>query len=75
MRRCTRLARPARCTRVHVVARGEAYIEPVTKECTAFAPATVANLGPGFDWMGCAVAVSCKMTSRNLPWASMASHS
>lgn len=23
----------------------------------AFAPATIANLGPGFDWMGCAVEV------------------
>lgn len=52
----TRPARPARCTRVNVVAGGKVYIEPVTKECTAFAPATVANLGPGFDWMGCAVA-------------------
>lgn len=25
------------------------------KEAAAFAPATVANLGPGFDWLGCAV--------------------
>jgi len=31
------------------------YIDPIQKECTAFAPATVANLGPGFDWLGCAV--------------------
>jgi homoserine kinase len=31
------------------------YIDPVEKEATAFAPATVANLGPGFDWLGCAV--------------------
>lgn len=27
----------------------------INKEVVAFAPATVANLGPGFDWMGCAV--------------------
>ena len=31
---------------------------PVAKEAKAFAPATIANLGPGFDWMGCAVEVS-----------------
>ena len=30
-------------------------MDPVEKEATAFAPATVANLGPGFDWLGCAV--------------------
>ena len=49
----------------HVVARsqqapaapGKVYIEPVEREVAAFAPATVANLGPGFDWMGCAVEV------------------
>ena len=31
--------------------------EPVLREAVAFAPATVANLGPGFDWLGCAVEV------------------
>lgn len=31
------------------------FIDPVEKEVTAYAPATVANLGPGFDWLGCAV--------------------
>jgi hypothetical protein len=31
--------------------------DPVKEQCAAFAPATVANLGPGFDWMGCAVEV------------------
>lgn len=53
--------RPARA---HVAARaqqvagqGKVYIDPVEKEAAAFAPATVANLGPGFDWMGCAVEV------------------
>lgn len=33
------------------------YLDPVQSEATAFAPATVANLGPGFDWLGCAVEV------------------
>jgi homoserine kinase len=50
---------PARC-RVRAraaVAGGKVYIDPVKKECNAFAPATVANLGPGFDWLGCAVEV------------------
>lgn len=37
--------------------QGKVYIDPVEKEAAAFAPATVANLGPGFDWMGCAVEV------------------
>lgn len=36
-------------------AASAAAIEPVQQQATAFAPATVANLGPGFDWMGCAV--------------------
>lgn len=31
------------------------FVDPVEKQSTAFAPATVANLGPGFDWLGCAV--------------------
>jgi homoserine kinase len=30
-------------------------VAPVAKSVAAFAPATVANLGPGFDWLGCAV--------------------
>lgn len=38
-----------------VAGQGKAFIDPVEKEAAAFAPATVANLGPGFDWMGCAV--------------------
>ncbi|GAA0153483.1 kinase [Lithospermum erythrorhizon] len=29
--------------------------EPVFSSVTSFAPATVANLGPGFDFLGCAV--------------------
>jgi hypothetical protein len=32
-------------------------LEPVTAEASAWAPATIANMGPGFDWMGCAVNV------------------
>lgn len=31
--------------------------QPVAQSSTAFAPATIANLGPGFDWLGCAVEV------------------
>ena len=41
---------------------------PITDTVTAFAPATVANLGPGFDWLGCAVAVAGDtVTARALP--------
>ena len=36
---------------------------PVAKEARAFAPATIANLGPGFDWMGCAVEVIAPLPS------------
>lgn len=36
-------------------AQAKANIDPAEKEVAAFAPATVANLGPGFDWLGCAV--------------------
>ncbi|CAD7694738.1 unnamed protein product [Ostreobium quekettii] len=43
--------RSARC-RCH---GQRAAIEPVAAEIAAFAPATIANLGPGFDWLGCAV--------------------
>ena len=32
------------------------------KSAKAFAPATIANLGPGFDWMGCAVEVNSSST-------------
>lgn len=41
--------------RCQAVFGGKVYIDPVKKEASAFAPATVANLGPGFDWLGCAV--------------------
>lgn len=44
--------------------QGKVYIDPVEKETAAFAPATVANLGPGFDWMGCAVEVSGQRKDR-----------
>lgn len=33
-------------------------LKPIKQQVTAFAPATIANLGPGFDWLGCAVDVS-----------------
>jgi len=32
-------------------------LEPVLEQVSAFSPATVANLGAGFDFMGCAVEV------------------
>jgi len=36
-------------------------LSPHQKIAKAFAPATIANLGPGFDWMGCAVEVCLKL--------------
>lgn len=45
-----------------------APLAPVLPSATAFAPATVANLGPGFDWLGCAVAgAGDTVTARPLP--------
>ncbi len=49
--------RDAACRAAHSVLGGKVYLDPVLEEASAFAPATVANLGPGFDWMGCAVEV------------------
>ncbi|WIA14891.1 hypothetical protein OEZ85_001607 [Tetradesmus obliquus] len=54
-RLATRRCVVARAAVRHVVAGGKVYLDPVQDEATAFAPATVANLGPGFDWLGCAV--------------------
>lgn len=56
----------ARARRSLIVAAqgGKVLADPVKNECVAFAPATVANLGPGFDWMGCAVEVSDWMGRR-----------
>ena len=34
----------------------KSYLDPATTSVAAFGPATIANLGPGFDWLGCAVA-------------------
>ena len=50
-----RAARPQRQRCLH--AQASAAVQPVKEQVSAFAPATVANLGPGFDWMGCAVEV------------------
>lgn len=53
-----------RCGKSHkkVVAKAnKGLIEPVLEEVSAFAPATVANLGPGYDWFGCAVEVMYMM--------------
>lgn len=41
------------------------------EEATAFAPATVANLGPGFDWLGCAVEVRSCFAEACHPQATM----
>ena len=50
----------------HLSCRAEALQldvrHPVAREAAAFAPATIANLGPGFDWMGCAVEVAVPIT-------------
>ena len=44
--------------RRHAAIRGKGCtraIEPIAENASAFAPATVANLGPGFDLLGCAI--------------------
>lgn len=43
---------------------GKMYMDPVTESVSAFGPATVANLGPGFDWLGCAIDVRFVLISR-----------
>lgn len=44
------------CLRQSVVVHGgKSYLDPVQERAAAFGPATVANLGPGFDWLGCAI--------------------
>ena len=40
------------------------HIHPVRQQAKAFAPATVANLGVGFDWLGCAVEVRLQEASK-----------
>jgi hypothetical protein len=52
-----------RRTSCQSVATGKLYLEPVLQQTVAFAPATIANLGPGFDWMGCAVEVAKRCSS------------
>jgi hypothetical protein len=58
LRRSCRAARDAARRATPVVAGGKVLLDPVVQETNAYAPATVANLGPGFDWLGCAVEVS-----------------
>eukprot|EP00976_Prorocentrum_cordatum_P026847 545383-Prorocentrum_minimum.AAC.4 len=41
-------------------------IEPVLEEVSAFSPATVANLGAGFDFMGCAVEVRLGLSTNGV---------
>lgn len=52
---CRSNIRPLRCAAVR--ADAAVVLSPVAEEVAASAPATVANLGPGFDWLGCAVEV------------------
>ncbi|KFM28076.1 Homoserine kinase [Auxenochlorella protothecoides] len=40
---------------IYAFLRSTETLRPVRGEVAASAPATVANLGPGFDWLGCAV--------------------
>ncbi|KAL6768721.1 hypothetical protein ACKKBF_B15920 [Auxenochlorella protothecoides x Auxenochlorella symbiontica] len=50
-RRCFTVCRAA----LQPSLRSTETLRPVRGEVAASAPATVANLGPGFDWLGCAV--------------------
>lgn len=55
---CSRFGRFNRCPprrSTHVAFGGKNYLDPATASIAAFGPATVANLGPGFDWLGCAI--------------------
>lgn len=58
-RACHRTARSVapvvRAEYATLSAQQPAVLRPVSGSARAFAPATIANLGPGFDWMGCAV--------------------
>ncbi|KAL6758485.1 GHMP kinase [Haematococcus lacustris] len=54
--------------RLHLCACADQRRAPVKEQCSAFAPATIANLGPGFDWLGCAVqGGGDTVTARALP--------
>lgn len=53
-----RQRRTLTCTAAAPSTPGKSFIDPVQTQVRAFAPATIANLGPGFDWLGCAVDVS-----------------
>eukprot|EP00775_Hariotina_reticulata_P003318 gene3318-3595_t len=53
--RCLAASRRSAARPRHIVAGGKVYLDPVQDVAVAFAPATIANLGPGFDWLGCAV--------------------
>lgn len=51
-----RKSRPCVSLRHSVLVHGgKSYLDPVQENVSAFGPATVANLGPGFDWLGCAI--------------------
>ncbi len=63
--------RDAACRAARPVLGGKVYLDPVMEEVSAFAPATVANLGPGFDWMGCAVEVGRVFLLRRCSWPAL----
>lgn len=55
-----RIEAPSAHGRRVVIARSaqgglKSYLDPIESSVSAFGPATVANLGPGFDWLGCAI--------------------
>ena len=72
---CRPFERPSQTHRSHhaaqffckaeiATAQGSGLLQPVAQTVSAFAPATIANLGPGFDWLGCAVDVSCPAANK-----------
>lgn len=54
-RRRIRKAPPCAATSLGSNLSTQNLTQPVRQSVTVSAPATVANLGPGFDWLGCAV--------------------
>ena len=62
-RHCARALPAVAAQYATLPAQEQPLLQPVSRSARAFAPATVANLGPGFDWMGCAVEVSCSTSN------------
>lgn len=66
-RHCFRAAQTVRCASRKLEA--DAILSAVAEEVAASAPATIANLGPGFDWLGCAVEVRACCWERRREWS------